>query len=132
MSCAIEIEMIATVTTATTTYTVEVTTDKMAREWRSKGLDYLDMAEVAAQCAMHKTTIVKAHCVIRDLSVWKQYMTFFKKATPKTDAYILRATELMTNAQLALERDAAAEKAAADDALNESIKKEFEKLEASL
>ena len=124
--------MIATVTTATTTYTVEVTTDKMARDWRREGMKYLEKAEVAAKLDMHKTTIVYAHCVIRDLSVWKQYMTFFKKATPKTDAYILRATELMTNAQLALERDAAAEKAAADDALNESIKKEFEKLEASL
>jgi hypothetical protein len=132
MSCAIEIEMIATVTTPTTTYTVEVTTDKMAREWRRKGLDYLDMTEVAAKLDMHKTTIVYAHAVIRDLSVWKQYMTFFKKTTPKTDEYILRALELMANTQLALERDTAAQKAAADDALNESIKKEFEKLEASL
>ena len=132
MSYVIEIEMIATVTTATTTYTVEVTTDKMAREWRREGMKYLEKTEVAAKLDMHKTTIVHAHSVIKDLSVWKQYMIFFKKTTPKTDEHMLRAFELMTNAQLALERDAAAEKAAADDALNKSIQKEFEKLEASL
>jgi len=132
MSYVIEIEMIATVTTTTTTYTVEVTTDKMAREWRRNGVNYLAKAEIAAKLDMHKTTIVYAHAVIRDLGVWKQYTTLFEKTTPKTDEYILRALELVANAQLAMERDAAAEKAAADDALNESIKKEFEKLEASL
>jgi hypothetical protein len=124
--------MIATVTTATTTYTVEVTTDEIAREWRRNGVNYLAKAEIAAKLDMHKTTIVYAHAVIRDLSVWKQYTTLFEKATPKTDEYMLRAAELMANAQLAMERDAAAQKAAADDALNESIQKEFEKLEASL
>jgi len=124
--------MIATVTTATTTYTVEVTTDKMARKWRREGLKYLEKAKIAAQCGMHQTTIVYAHAVIRDLSVWKQYTLSFEKTTPKTDKYILRALELMANAQLAVERDAATQKAAADEALNESIKKEFEKLESSL
>ena len=132
MSCVIEFAMIATVKTTTTTYTVEVTTDKMAREWRREGLKYLEKAEIAAQCGMHQTTIVYAHAVIRDLSVWKQYTLSFEKTTPKTDKYILRALELMANAQLAVERDAAAQKAAADEALNESIQKEFEKLESSL
>ncbi len=132
MSCVIEFAMIATVVTTTTTYTVEVKTDKMARDWHREGVKYLEKTEITSQCGKHQATVVYVHAVIRDLSVWKQYTLSFEKTTPKTDEYILRAMELLTNAQLAVERDAAAQKAAADEALNESIKKEFEKLESSL
>ena len=141
--------MFATVKTTTTTYTVEVKTDRMARDWRRQGVTYMEKAEIAAKLEMHQVTIAFAHAVIRDLSVWKQYTTSFEKPTPKTDEYILRATELLANAQLALERkateqkaaqdaaqlekerEAAIQKAAQEDALILSIKQEFEKLEAS-
>lgn len=132
MSCVIEIEMFATVTTTTTTYKVELNNDYMAEEWFIQGVNYLHKAEVASKQGLHKTTIVFAQSVIRDLDVWKKYRTSIEETTPKTDKYILRATELLADAQLAVELYAAAQKAAADEALNESIRKEFEKLEASL
>jgi hypothetical protein len=120
--------MFATVTTTTTTYTVEVKTDRMARDWRRQGVTYMEKAEIASKLEMHRATIAYAHAVIRDLSVWKQYTTSFEKPTPKTDEYILRAAELLANAQLALEREAAAQKAAEEDALILNIKQEFEQL----
>ena len=141
--------MFATVTTTTTTYTVEVKTDKIARSWRREGVTYMDKAEGVAKVGMHQTTIVYAQAAIRDLRVWKQYKTSFEQPTPKTDERIFRAAELLANAQLALEREAAEQKAAQDaaqlekereaaiqkaaqeDALILSIKQEFEKLEAS-
>ena len=131
--------MFATVTTTTTTYTVELKTDRMARSWRREGKTYMDKAEGVAKVGMHKTTILYAQTAIRDLRVWKQYKTSLEHPTPKTDEYIRRATELVANAQLAMyreavekEREAAIQKAAQEDALIQSIKQEFEKLEASL
>lgn len=131
--------MFATVTTTTTTYTVEVKTDKIARSWRREGVTYMEKAEGVAKVGMHQTTIVYAQAAIRDLRVWKQYKTSLDQPTPKTDEYIRRATELVANAQLAMyreavekEREAAMQKAAQEDALIQSIKQEFEKLEASL
>lgn len=123
--------MFATVTTTTTTYTVEVKTYSMARDWRNKGVKYMQKAEVASKLELHQATIAFAHAVIRDLSVWKQYETSFAQPTPKTDEYILRAAELIANAQLAVEREAAEQKAAQEDALILSIEQEFKKLEAS-
>ena len=131
--------MFATVTTTTTTYTVEVKTDKIARSWRRGGVTYMDKAEGVAKVGMHELTIVYAQAAIRDLRVWKQYKTSLEHPTPKTDEYIRRATELVANAQFAMyreavekERETAIQKAAQEDALIQSIKQEFEKLEASL